>query len=76
MKYCKDITTINSNKFCRNKMKNKKSQTLPTVQNPFRNIIKKDKIATPSTHIRDMCLFCRLYKQYVNFNICITKYEC
>jgi hypothetical protein len=76
MKYCKDITTINSNKLCRNKMKNKKYDTLPTVPNSFRNIIKKDKFATPSTHIRDMCLFCRLYKQYVNFNIYITKYEC
>ena len=41
MKYCKDITTINSNKLCRNKMKNKKYDTLPTVQNSFRNIIKK-----------------------------------
>ena len=57
-------------------MKNKKYHTLPTVQNSFRNIIKKDNIATPSTHIRDMCLFCRLNKKYVNFNIYITNYEC
>ena len=58
-------------------MKNKKYDTLPTVPNSFRNIIKKkDTIATPSTNIRDMCLFCRLYKQYVNFNIYITNYKC
>jgi hypothetical protein len=35
-----------------------------------------DKIAIPSTNIRDMCLFCRLNKQYVNFNIYITNNKC